>query len=719
MNEKLYISHLYYDTDWKIQTNQEHCAGVAKLAGEFAARFGYQNWGELSGLLHDRGKERTGYQQYIRKNSGLDTTIGSHGPKDHSYIGAIIAHNNPLDAAYWLSNAIAGHHRGLYDLDELKTVIQTDIPSEVDPSLPDVKLTLPPVKPDLNDFSHIGRMLFSCLVDADWLDTERFMNKETADIRGNFDSLPILKKRLDDYLESLTGAPDSLVNRTRREVQELCRDAASKPKGFFELTVPTGGGKTLASVVWALNHAIYNGMERIIIAIPFTSIIVQTADTLRKIFGEKNVVEHHSAISDDKVTDTNRLACENWDAPIIVTTNVQLFESIYSNKTSRCRKLHSICNCVVVLDEVQSLPRTHLQPVVNAMKSYAKLFGASFLLCTASQPVLDGEWQGRNQASFSGLDRSRIYPIIADDLRLHERMRRASITIDRDLSDIPGIAERISGHRQVLCIVNTRRIALELFEALPKEDCSIYHLSRFMCAAHILDVIARIKEALIKDEPVKVISTQLIEAGVDIDFLVVYRQMAGLDSILQAAGRCNREGRADNGDTIVFRLKTAPNKGDLKTPAEVMEDMIDIYPDADWFSPSAMRDFYRMLYGRTPYFDKNDITGLLSNPTLAQYETASERFNLIDNQGETVYVNYGDAPALIEKIRYTGPTRSMMRKLGRYGVTIHTHYFNELSNGGLVEEVAPGIFYIPLEAQYDRLTGLKLSNEYLEQTFIL
>ena len=742
------ISHLYKkDGIWYIQTNEEHCTGVAQLAASFAKEFGYEQWGYLLGLLHDRGKERRGFQQYIRQKSGyskISITDSSH----HSAIGAVISHRDAykaFDQYFWLSNPLSGHHRGLYNTNKLKSIIlPSAIPSDVDNSIIDIKLAIPSVRPTLKEASHITRMLFSCLVDADRLDTERFMKREKYEKRGSGADMLSLRECLNAFLEKLGSKESSPINIIRRQIQEHCRNAASLTPGFFELTVPTGGGKTIASVLWAIEHAIAHGKKRIVIAIPFTSIIVQTAATLRSIFGSENVLEHHSAVSKPKETDNKeskqndsvkdnknerdeadaeeitdiQLATDNWDAPIVVTTNVQLFESMFSNKPEACRKLHSLCNSVVVLDEVQCLPMCLLQPIVDAMKSYVKLFGTSFLFCTASQPVLYGSWKGCSGASFQGIDRKDIREIIPKEMALHDRMRRVRLEFDLKDEDYSTIAERISTVGKVLCIVNTKKAAYEIYSRLPEGLKGKYHLSRQMCQAHILDTLNEIKEKLSEGDDVAVVSTQLIEAGVDIDFPVVFRELAGLDSILQAAGRCNREGKSASGTAHVFSLAEAGMATSLMKACYAMRYIIANMPNVDLFSPEVMSKYYEALYARVSSYDKPKITDKLSNPKNCEYEGASNAFKMIDNNGIDVIVNYGEASSLVENWKKNKSSKSLLRELGRYTVTIHKKTFDRFQKAGLIDQIDSEVYYIPLAKLYDSNIGLNTNNEYLEQAWI-
>lgn len=715
------ISHIYCQNsgEWHIQSNAEHCTGVADLAAQFASAFGMADWGRIAGLLHDRGKERPGFQSYIRQQSGYDTSAVSDDESRHSLAGAIISHKHPLDVLYWISNIIAGHHRGLYDTDELQNLLRQPLPPGVDTSLPEIRLGAPPVALQGSDQSHLVRMLFSCLVDADRLDTERFMNKERFDMRGRCDSMPVLRERLSQFRSKLAATPGSPINRLRGEIQQMCDANGSLAPGFFSLTVPTGGGKTIASVVWAVSHAIRHNKRRIIIAIPFTSIIVQTAQTLRDIFGSQNVIEHHSAVDENSNT-SSALACENWDAPIIVTTNVQLFESMFSNHPSKCRKLHALCDSVVILDETQSLPLTFLQPIVDSMKSYVKLFGTSFLFCTASQPVLEGRRKGLGLATFDGLDTGTVRPLTDAGMRLHDKLRRVRLQFIPDALSVSDLCDMISSHDRVLCIVNTRRRAAEVFGGLPDEGALTYHLSRMMCPVHILDTLNEIKDKLkTTSRRIRVISTQLVEAGVDIDFPVVFRQMAGLDSLLQAAGRCNREGRLDTCTTHVFGFCDDKPFGSIGFATDAMKRLLDTMPDADWFAPETMQAYYHMLYANTPSFDEHTIVGLTANPRNCCYEQAAARFKLIDEKGVSVIVNYGNAADLVAELKQFDPSRDLSRRLGRYCVTIPRRILNDLSSAGLVEQPADGFYYIPYESQYDKTTGLMTDNHFLEELLMI
>ena len=724
------ISHIYKDAtgQWKIQTNAEHSNNVAKLARSFADELGMGMWGYVLGMLHDKGKESDAFQSYIRKESGFTPEAKCSLEHNHAFVGGIIAKSiYGKGSESLLCNQIISHHSGLHDYCQIEETLKKDIPSDVNRCVEKIQLNRPPfslspikgckgMTPDAN---HLSRMLFSCLVDADYLDTELFMDEKSARNRINGISLQSLLPLLETYIDNLQKrSSESEVNAIRRTVQERCVSVSNVEKGFYSLTVPTGGGKTLSSLVWALKHAVHNGMKRIIIAIPYTSIIVQTASILKQIFGEEAVLEHHSnfdpqSLKSKEMQHKAKLATENWDYPIVVTTNVQLFESMFSNKPSDCRKLHNIVNSVIILDEVQTLPTDYLQPIVDALKSYQRMFGISVLFTTASQPVLSGLIEGCNpKAAFQGID--NITEIIPKEYALHDKLRRVCLEIDNTGSTYDEIADRLSRHNKVLCIVNTRNDAREIFERLPKEGMTI-HLSRMMCPRHVSKAIQEIKQALSDNSEtvIRVVATQLIEAGVDIDFPVVYRQEAGLDSILQAAGRCNREGKLDMATTYVFSLSEEHKLyGSIIDANNARLNMVNVN---DWFASEAMTEYFRQLYCRKETFDKKDIKTLLYKPTEMCFAEAAKEFRLIEETGKTVYVNMDDSLELVERLKYDGITYSLMKQLSQYSVNIHERDFLKLWSYGAIEEVIEGIYVVNDRAQYDENIGLRLDNHWMNE----
>ena len=724
------ISHIYKDAtgQWKIQTNAEHSNNVAKLARSFADELGMGMWGYVLGMLHDKGKESDDFQSYIRKESGYDYEAKCPLEHNHAFVGGIIAKSiYGKGSESLLCNQIISHHSGLHDYCQIEETLKKDIPSDVNRCVEKIHLNRPPFslstikgcKGMTSDANHLSRMLFSCLVDADYLDTELFMDEKSARKRINGISLQSLLPLLETYIDNLQKrSSESEVNAIRRTVQERCVSVSNVEKGFYSLTVPTGGGKTLSSLVWALRHAVHNGMKRIIIAIPYTSIIVQTASILKQIFGEEAVLEHHSnfdpqSIKGKEMQHKAKLATENWDYPIVVTTNVQLFESMFSNKPSDCRKLHNIVNSVIILDEVQTLPTDYLQPIVDALKSYQRMFGISVLFTTASQPVLSGLIEGCNpKAAFQGID--NITEIIPKEYVLHDKLRRVRLEIDNTGSTYNEIADQLSQHNKVLCIVNTRNDARELFERLPKEGLTI-HLSRMMCPRHVSKAIQEIKQALSDNSEtvIRVVATQLIEAGVDIDFPVVYRQEAGLDSILQAAGRCNREGKLDMATTYVFSLSEEHKLyGSIIDANNARLNMVNVN---DWFASEAMTEYFRQLYCRKETFDKKDIKTLLYKPTEMCFAEAAKEFRLIEETGKTVYVNMDDSLELVERLKNDGITYSLMKQLSQYSVNIHERDFLKLLSYGAIEEVIEGIYVVNDRAQYDENIGLRLDNHWMNE----
>ena len=438
---------------------------------------------------------------------------------------------------------------------------------------------------------------------------------------------------------------------------------------------------------------------------------------------EENVLEHHSnvdpeQIKDEKLREQMKLATENWDYPIVVTTNVQLFESMFSNKPSVCRKLHNIVNSVLILDEVQTLPMGYLQPIVDSLKTYNSLFKVSVLFTTASQPVLSGLIEGCNpMASFQGI--KAINEIIPKDFGLHERLRRVKLDIDNSGKSYDEVAEMLKAHKRVLCIVNTRKDAKELYERLPQEGITL-HLSKMMCPAHISETIEQIKTALKDDdnEIIRVVSTQLIEAGVDIDFPIVFRQEAGLDSVLQAAGRCNREGKKKVCTTYVFSLAKEHNlpKGGIQNGNNAR---LSLDPSSDWFAPETMSSYFRQLYCRNDSFDRKDIKHYLYDVHNMCFASAAEKFRLIEDAGNTVVVCWKNSMELVQELLQNGPSYLLMKKISKYCVNIYQRDFEALCKMGVVTEKREGLFVVDYAQQYDEHIGLRIDNNWANESLII
>lgn len=553
--------------------------------------------------------------------------------------------------------------------------------------------------------SFIIRMLYSCLVDADYLDTERFMSNGAVE-RGTGEALPALLDKLEQYIAPWWN-PTSELNKRRCEILKACLDGGAKEKGLFTLTVPTGGGKTVASMSFALRHAVRHGMDRVIYVIPYTSIIEQTADVFRSIFGEENVVEHHSNASyevgehGDAAQYRLMRATENWDAPIIVTTAVQFFESLYANRPSKCRKLHSIANSVVIFDEAQMLPTEHLRPCVAAIGALVTRFGASAVLCTATQPVLNDLF--RQYAS--DLKPTELCPNVSD---LFAQLRRTTFEQVGTLN-MDALAEKLAALPQVLCIVNSRKAAQEVYARLPMKGS--YHLSTLMYPAHRRVVLAEIRRRLKDGLPCRVVSTSLIEAGVDVDFPAVYREMAGLDSILQAAGRCNREGKRKSNESIVTifeGVSATPQmlRVNIGAAKETLRDGVD--PAA----PETVERYfraYRSLAGTK--LDKADVVSAfekgISGCSLP-FRTVAERFHLIDDTSKTIYIPIGEGAELVRRLQDGERSRELFRKLGQYGVSVYEKHFKALLASGSTELVDEDNAILLDDGLYDRIIGLVL-----------
>jgi len=740
----VYIGHIKKNSEGIFETQDlvDHLKGTAVLAEKFSNEFNNSNWGRLLGLWHDLGKYSNEFQAYIRKNSGYED--GERlGKTDHTSAAAILAKENYPGLWPPIAYCIAGHHAGLHNFihdpkipgdlsDRLKKQefldkVRAKIPIEL---LERINLNLPNGKPIESNQMHLWiRMLFSCLVDADYLDTERFMNPESFDRRGKYNSLFDLKNRFDIHMEEISkNAPKTPVNIIRSKILKDCIKSGELSPGFFSITVPTGGGKTLSSMAWALVHALKYKKSRIIIAIPYTSIITQTAQICRYIFGDDNVVEHHSNIDDNTNTQERKLAAENWDTPIVVTTNVQLFESLFANKTSRCRKLHNLVNSVIILDEAQMLPPEFLSPILTSLKGLVNDYGVSVLFSTATQPALTGRIGGKGQFSFESITANSVREIVQDVEKLAFELKRVELQLPKKTNetiDWATIADELQQHEQVLCIVNTRNQCRELHDLMPE---GTLHLSRLMCTAHIMDVIDEIKIRLQEKLPVRVISTQLIEAGVDIDFPVVYRAIAGLDSIAQCAGRCNREGKLNKENRLGLMKVFVPSKGTpiglMRKGADTFKEILPNRSDREnsLLEPKAFQEYFRLFYSKIDNFDKANIGDSLwkdAQYMKFQFATAARDFRLIDDKGaKTILVEYKEGSDLIQRLKRKGPEPWLMRKLQRYSISVNERDFEEIRNAGLIVELH-GCWIQDYSKLYNQHSGLQLKGKWLEEINII
>ncbi len=732
----MHIAHVKQNDkgEYSVHSLPAHLSKVAALAGQNASFFGSDEWAQCAGRWHDLGKFSEAFQHYIKSASGYNTEAHieaetQKGKVNHSDAGALYAVEQFGVYGRILAYLIAGHHAGLPDwykldapggslqqrllnTDNLSAALAANIPPEI---LNQHRIQSPISPGGSAGFALWVRMLFSCLVDADFLDTESFMDEGKSSARGQYPLFESLLPLFNAHMQALTaGVKPSPVNKLRSDILAQCRTSASQHAGLFSLTVPTGGGKTLASMAFALEHAKRYWKRRVIYVIPYTSIIEQTAEVFSEIFPD-SVVEHHSNIDPDdaaKETSKSRLASENWDAPIVVTTNVQFFESLFAARTSRCRKLHNIVNSVVVLDEAQLLPPEFLQPILSVVKLLSEHYGVSFVLSTATQPALKTQTDNFGKRLLNGLENVR--EIIADPDQLYSALERVEVSMPEDFNTTQsweGVAKQLQQNESVLAIVNTRPGARELHGLMPK---GTYHLSGLMCGQHRSDVIAEIKAR--KGQAIRVISTQLVEAGVDLDFPVVYRAMAGLDSIAQAAGRCNREGRLpDKGKVVVFVPPKPAPPGMLRraeqTTVSLMTDEAKEHP----LERSRFKQYFEHFYGKAN-LDKHGIEGLLTpegdgdDSLKVQFRTAAQRFKLIDESDyQAVIVRYNNtAKELIDQLQKMGPERWLMRKLQRYSVNISHFHLEGLLDSQDVRETYPGIYVQVSDTLYHSKLGLSL-----------
>lgn len=691
----------------EFQTVAQHLSGTAELCRAFAAAFGAEKDGELAGLTHDIGKCTEEFQNRLLNG----------GPVvDHATAGAIACAKR---GNRYVSACVAGHHGGLQDFGNMRTARRDDGTfygrllkgreegclkhcGESGVALPMAAIS---AAQGLNTLqaSFWTRMLYSCLVDADFLDTERFMNGERD--RGGCDDMAALLARLRAYIEPWQ-TPTTELNRLRCEILNTCMEAGRKPKGVYTLTVPTGGGKTVASLAFALRHAVEHGMQRVIYVIPYTSIIDQNAQVFRDILGSGNVLEHHSGVqfdlSDGAAAEDVRkaLATENWDMPVVVTTAVQFFESLYAARSSQCRKLHNLANSVIIFDEAQMLPLPHLRPCVAAMASLAEQFHSTVVLCTATQPSL-------NDLLRTYAPSCPVTELCPQTALLYDRFCRVTFRQAGTLTD-EALAEQLSEQRQVLCIVNSRKAAQSIYTLLPPEGS--YHLSTLMIPAQRQTLLGEIRERLRQGKLCRVVSTSLIEAGVDVDFPAVYRELAGLDSVMQAAGRCNREGKRSAEDSIVtiFERTELPP---LLFRAAIGAAREALGEGRDPAAPETMARYFRSLRSLTG--DALDKQGVIKAFTQGiegcefPFRTVAEKFRLIDQNTYTIYIPYGEGTALLQRLQDGECSRELYRKLGRYAVSVYDKHFQALYHTGALLTVPA------LDSDSAILTDMGLYNELM------
>ena len=697
---------------------EEHLLNVANMATRFSVAFGGETFARYAGLSHDIGKYAPEFQQYLLQ-AEKNPQQRLKGP-DHKSAGAVFAESIEPKGA--LSRILFGHHGGVPDHAKLQTSIrERRVKKPVQDAIITAKETFPELRvaPENLFPSYIHsplelefftRMAFSALVDADFLDTEQHFNAGKRPERTHSWNIKDLWHTFEtSYKNKFADAEQSRLNSIRAEVYQHCIQAAHLSPGFFRLTVPTGGGKTLASLAFALQHAQIHDLERIIYAIPYTSIIDQTANVFRNMFGdEQALIEHHSNISipdpecPTPIEIRRRLIAENWDAPLIATTTVQLFESLLGHGTSKCRKLHNIAKSVIVLDEVQMLPVYFLTPILDVLRQLCAYYGVTVVLCTATQPDFE------SRQSFEGLPNiQEIIPhpenYFADLKRVDYQLPKAGETWTWEQ-----VAERVRAEQHILVIVNTRRDATDLLTLLTStddaedDDDALFHLSTRLCGEHRKAVLEEVRRRLLAKEPCRLIATQVIEAGVDVDFPLVMRAIGPLDSIVQAAGRANREGIMPSlGKVIVFVPEEGHTpKGSYQVGTDIAVRLL-AEGEANLHDPALYQRYFQEYYS-LPYRDHHGIQELRKS---FNYPEVAQTFRMIDDTNTPVIVNYKPATDKIEQLcerlrKKRSPHRDDLRALQPYVVNVPKHEFEKAEKQGLVSEIIPGV-YKWSDAHYD------------------
>ncbi len=717
---------------------EEHLEETASLASTFAAPFGSGDWAYLAGLWHDLGKFQPEFQRRLR---------GDQISVEHSGAGAAHAFAEHGARATPLAFVIAGHHAGLANMQRSgegapsplteRLASNKQLAQDLAAVAPAAILhrPIPPTPAFLEGGSRDDlslrmefwtRFLFSSLTDADYLDTERALDPGRASIRPQgFDCgslLPLIEAAI---ASKGIGRPQSPLQDAREMVVSACRDAAASQPGLFSLTAPTGSGKTLSSMLFAIRHAALHkeehGLRRVIVVLPYTSIIEQNAQVYRDVFGDGLVLEHHSNLDPQKeierkgqeTTAKHALASENWDAPVIVTTTVQFFESLFANRTSRCRKLHNIARSVIILDEVQSLPPDFLFTILDALKQLTAHYGCSIVLSTATPPALVAR-----PAFPAGLP--DVTEIIPDPTQLAHTLRR--VTYQWPEGTAPeswdSLANRIVEHPRALAVVHLRNDARLLAERIMalRPDQPVYHLSAAMCAKHRSDVLRRVRTQLHSGHPCRLVSTQLIEAGVDIDFPILFRAMAGLDSIVQASGRCNREGDPTLGAVHIFQAPTEPPPGILRRGLETMRALLAARgTNLDPSDPAICTEYFRAFYHLTA----RDAKGIQADRIGFNFATVASKFRLIDDQcTASIVVHYDDSDDRLRQLeRNERPLRERLRGLQPFTVSIYPQALARLKAVAAIGEIIPGseIFRLlpPFYHLYSEQYGLVLGQDII------
>ena len=730
-NEKYARRIQFEDEKIKYQKLIDHIEGVSYFTEKFVERFFVKNAGKILGYLHDLGKYSDEFQERIR---GVNIKV------DHSTAGAVICDDienefkNNKKKEYLVYKvfkyAIVGHHSGLlnhgtkvdcesslmYRLGKRYNELCDFSEWEKEISIDDIKeieLTEKEIRFFKNNFSiqMLIRFLFSSLVDGDRLDAQRFSEGENSIVnQKKYISLDKMLNVFNEFMESKRLENNNRINLLRNKIFDECVNKSTGDTGFYSLCVPTGGGKTLSSLAFALNHAKKHGHDRIIYSLPFTSIIEQNAKVYSDIFGLDNVLEHHCNFSFSNELDENgysekqlkyKLSTENWDMPLIVTTNVQLFESMYSSKPSSVRKLHNIYNSIIVLDEAQVIPNEYLKPCMMALQELVKNYNCTVLICTATQP----EFQKNDLIS----KEFKITEIIDNTYELFESLKR----VDGEfigVQTVEDICKKIDSYNQVLLIVNTKKHAKDIFENLNKSDGN-YHLSTNMYPKHRKRIIDDIRKKLKNGEECRVVSTQLIEAGVDVDFPVVYRSISGIDSIVQAAGRCNREGKLKKSSIYIFKPedKSYLGKGYLKLTSQIGEYVIN--NSQDILSIDTISKYFFELFNNTK--SRQDEHGILdiinkykNYEINFDFENISKEFKFINNVGMQVIIPTEESKQLLNRLKYVEiGIKKILRELNSYSINIPEYIFKELIKNNYINEMFEGVYILNNLDMYDYKLG--------------
>jgi CRISPR-associated endonuclease/helicase Cas3 len=720
-------------TDWHML--DEHIFEVARMAKDFAGAFGAADLAYWLGIWHDLGKFNTAFQDYL-KTCVVNPVHRGHGP-DHKAAGATYAQQHLA----FLALLIQGHHGGLKSPAEYKNWLAEKTKehgSALDDALTAARALLPALDPpqpleiplairkNPRASEFFLRMLFSALVDADFLDTEHHFNKVKSAQRGSSVTLATLWERLEAQQRQFSGQDQRIVTTARHAIYEACLAAAVLPPGWFRLTVPTGGGKTRSGMAFALCHALAHQLRRVIVAVPFISITEQTADTYRAIFdaGDADtpvVLEHHSSAQHthgegeefSAGQQWSRLAAENWDAPIIVTTTVQLFQSLFACGTSPCRKLHRLAKSVIIFDEAQALPAHLLTPILDALVQLTTHYGATVVLSTATQPAFE---------SIPLVQSLQAREIVPNPKQWFDALRRVEYDWrTKESLSWDEIALLLRAEPQTLAVLNTKKDALALLDTL--DDPNALHLSTLLCGAHRRAVIAEVKRRLAANEPCRLISTQVIEAGVDLDFPFVLRALGPLDSVIQAAGRCNREGKLKHGRVVIVRpAEGSMPQGAYRTGVGITEKLLGS-ATLDVDDPAIPARYFRLLF-ETVATDREGIQKLRAQ---LNYTEVAKQFRMIDQDTEDAIVCYGSdeqkqqVQRAIEQIRHNpAMARIILRRLRPFMVSLRTREAARCRRRGLIGELLPdalpevGIWH----GTYDPLRGLSGNDLELEHLVV-